>query len=81
MIFATTIAGIPCQIKVTSYEVQKPIPNADSDWDHQGYYEMDFQVLDRGGYSASWLEAKMSEDDRHRIEEEALKRMSSHDEY
>lgn len=67
------ISGIPCIIQVDRCFVQKPMgPSADSDWDCYGYTEVDFTVLDRKGYPAPWLEAKLTEADRNRIEVEIL---------
>ncbi len=67
---STHIAGIPCQVKVTHLFVQKPLgPNCDSDWDCYGYTVVDFDVYDRKGYPADWLQRKMTDDDIHRIEQ------------
>lgn len=68
--FPTKIAGIPCQIQVDHYFVQKPLgPTADSDWDCYGYTDLDFTVLDRKGYPAPWLERKLTAEDRQEIEQ------------
>lgn len=68
MNMVTRIAGIPCEIEVTHWFVQKPLgPRCDSDWDAMGYTECEFNVLDRYGDPAPWLERKMTEDDRSRI--------------
>ena len=60
--------GIPCQIGVIHFDVQEPFrgsPHACwSDVDYYGYTECDFDILDRKGYHAKWLEAKgVDEDD------------------
>lgn len=69
----TRIAGIPCKVRVTHCFVQKPLgPRCDSDLDCYGYTDIEFDVLDRKGYPAPWLEKKMSDDDRVRIEELVL---------
>lgn len=69
----TTISGIPCQIKVTRCFVQKPMGRmADSDWDCNGYEEIEFEVLDRKGYPAPWLAKKLSPEAVARIEGEIL---------
>lgn len=66
----TRIAGIPCKVRVTHCFVQKPLgTRCDSDLDCYGYTDIEFAVLDRKGYPAPWLEKKMSDDDRVRIEE------------
>jgi len=73
-IFNSYVAGIPCQIEVNEYTVIpswkgniESCPSAD-DW--YGGIECDFTVLDRRGYAAEWLERKMSEEDKDRIESE-----------
>lgn len=72
MIFPSTIAGIPCQIRVTDYAPGIPTcwdcPMEDADPPEDSIFE--FEVLDRRGYAASWLAAKLTEGDRLRIEEE-----------
>ncbi len=65
---AATISGIPCLVNVTSSFVQKPMgPRADSDYDCYGYSEVEFDVYDRKGYPAVWLERKMTSEDRDSI--------------
>ena len=60
-------------MEVTYFHVQKPLgPNCDSDWDCYGYTEIEFNVLDRKGYKAAWLERKMTQEDRERIELEIV---------
>ena len=68
------IAGIPCLIEVTHCVSVKGSHSyhADSDWDYYGYNEVEFDVLDRKGYRAYWLEKKMSAADKARIEQEIL---------
>lgn len=48
------IAGIPCCIDVTRYYSER------ASWYHPGYTEFEFQVYDRKGYRAKWLEAKVT---------------------
>ena len=70
---AATIAGIPCLVEVTYLHVQEPMgPSADSDWDCYGYTECDFDVYDRKGYPAAWLEKKMTDEDREAIVEKIV---------
>jgi hypothetical protein len=40
--------------------------------DYYGYHEVEFDVYDRRGYRAAWLERKMTDEDRARIETEIL---------
>lgn len=76
MSYQTTIesrvAGIPCQIGIVSYlNVSGSYSySAASDLDYYGYSELEFDVLDRKGYRAAWLERKLDDDDRGRIEYE-----------
>jgi len=64
------VAGIPCKIGVTEYNSTRGSysHNADSDLDFYGYTEMDFEVLDRRGRPAAWLERKLDKDERADIE-------------
>ena len=67
------IAGIPCRVEVTRYFVQPPLgPRCDSDWDCYGYTEIEFDVQDRRGRPAPWLERKMTTEDVERIETEIM---------
>ena len=76
--FATKIAGIPCNIDVTHYTVVKPNYNTwDSDLDYYGYTEFEFVVYDRKGYRAAWLAKKLTDDDLERIENEYRKHAES----
>ena len=72
------IQGIPCQVRVLQFSHQKPLgPWCDSDWDCYGYTEIDFEVLDRRGYSAPWLTKKMTQDDVRNIEMEIQDRFNN----
>lgn len=64
------VAGIPCIIGVTEYNECKGSHSYDapSDLDYYGYTEMEFDVLDRRGYPAAWLERKLDDSERDRIE-------------
>jgi len=42
----------------------------DSADDYYGYTEMEWELLDRKGYPAKWLENKLTDDDIERIESE-----------
>ena len=75
----TTISGIPCQVECTYYNYTKPwrgaIQDCPSDWDYYGGTEIEFEVFDRKGYKAAWLERKLTQEDIERIELELLKDM------
>jgi hypothetical protein len=70
----TRIAGIPCTV---NYSIQgKYVPakvNADPNSCYEAEYpEVEFTVCDRQDRPAPWLERKMTEEDRQRIESEIL---------
>jgi hypothetical protein len=74
----SNVCGIPCRINVTRLTVQAPLgPRADSDWDCYGYTEIEFNVLDRRGRPAPWLERKLTPGEVSRIENEILENQSS----
>lgn len=58
------LSGLPCLLGVTGYNYQPPFKGparlCDSDVDFYGYEEIDFELLDRKGYRAKWLDPKMS---------------------
>lgn len=68
----TKISGIPCQVEVTRFYKYR----AATIWGHPDGWapaepeEISFQVLDRRGRAAPWLEAKLDDADRVRIERE-----------
>ena len=64
------VAGIPCLIGVTEYSHTSGSYsyNAPSDHDYYGYTEVDFEVLDRRGRPAAWLERKLNKEERADIE-------------
>ena len=68
----TKISGIPCQVLITCYYPARPARLHG----HPDLYtpgetdEISFQVLDRRGRVAPWLEAKLDEQGRRRIEDE-----------
>ena len=65
----TRISGIPCQVEVTRFYKYR----AATIWGHPDGWapaepeEISFQVLDRRGRAAPWLEAKLDDEDRQRI--------------
>jgi hypothetical protein len=44
--------------------------------DYYGYSESEWDVLDRRGRPAAWLERKLTDDDRQRIEQEIAEAMT-----
>ena len=77
------VAGIPCIIGVTHFESVKGSfdYHADSDWDYHGYTECEFEMLDRKGYKAKWLESKITQDDESEIESIIIKHFEKEAEY
>lgn len=69
-----TISGIPCIIRVTHYHRQEGSYsyNAPSDYDYYGFTELDYDILDRKGYPAAWLERKLTNKGREELEEHIL---------
>ena len=65
------IAGVPCLIGVTGYLYQPPCKGhpstCASDWDYYGYEEIEWEILDRRGRPAPWLERKLSKGERGEI--------------
>ena len=71
MIFDTKIAGIPCQCQVLLCRNALPVSgDINQRIDPPDTGEFDFRILDRKGYPAIWLEAKLERDDHQRLLEE-----------
>ena len=71
MIFDTKISGIPCQCQVTRCRNSVPFFGDVNDAvDPPDRGEFDFRILDRKGYPAPWLEAKLTPEDEIRLLEE-----------
>lgn len=68
----TRISGIPCQVEVTHFYKYRHanFRGTPDRWTPPEPEEISFQVLDRRGRPAPWLEEKLTEDDRVRIERE-----------
>ena len=65
----TRISGIPCLIDPTYVFTQKALgPSCDSDQDCYGYSEVEYNVCDRRGRLAPWLERKMTQEEKEEIE-------------
>ncbi len=75
------IAGVPCLIGVTGYLYQPPCKGhpstCASDWDYYGYEEIEWEILDRRGKPAPWLDRKLSPADREEITRALLERAAT----
>jgi len=70
MIIRTRVAGIPCQAALTYYSPGVPMRITGSgfgDADPPEPDEIEFDILDRRGRPAPWLERKMTDSDHDRI--------------
>jgi hypothetical protein len=68
----TRICGIPCIIGVTSY-----YEDAGS-WDCPPDSDCEYEILDRKGYPAAWLERKMTAKDEDNLYQEVCEYMSGY---
>ena len=62
------VHGIPCQIHIIFFEKVEPFRSQDSREDWLGGEEMEWELEDRQGYRAPWLERKLGQVDRKEIE-------------
>ena len=77
------VAGIPCLIGVIDYTSVKGSYsyNAPSDMDYHGYTECDWEILDRRGRPAPWLQRKVDAKEEDAINEAINREMESDYEY
>ena len=71
------IAGIPCRIRILSYTPGHPAKtNADPDscWPQESP-EIEYEVLDRRGRLAPWLEAKLTDKERAELEYQLMEQV------
>lgn len=73
--FPSKVSGIPCFVRILSYQYYSPDPLGSSADDFYGGYEIDYEILDRNGRYASWLEKKLTEMEDERILEEIVRYM------
>lgn len=76
--FDFRVSGIPCFVCVTHYEPYVPanLSGHPDNWSPPEYGEIEFELYDRRGYRAKWLEVKTTNDIEQAIFEkyEELKR-------
>lgn len=73
--FESHVGGIPCIIAITSFYRGSPARHSGPLAGPEEHPEADWCVLDRRGYRAEWLERKLTDADRQRIDEEAVEFM------
>lgn len=74
MQFFTQIEGIPCICQVTHYSPARPMTGSGyGDCEPPEEEEFDFEILDRKGYRAHWLERKVDTHVEIRLQDEYLK--------
>ena len=75
----TRIAGIPCEVRLTHYCVTKGnySPKAETPDEYFGIREIEFNVYDRKGYRADWLEAKLTDEARRLVEDDLIKEVQT----
>ena len=79
--FESTCCGIPCIIRVTSWEGYVParLSGHPDNWAPAEGGEGDWEILDSKGRPAPWLERKMTSDDQSRITQEVFEHMENQD--
>ena len=72
--FESHVQGIPCGVVIIDCVVVAGSYsyNAPSDVDYHGYAEVEFELIDRKGYPAKWLEKMMTPADIERIDNEII---------
>jgi hypothetical protein len=81
--FESRVCGIPCIIRVTDWEAYVPAQTSgppERCYPSEGG-EGHWEILDRKGRPAAWLERKLTGDDRERIDAEVFNHMENQNEY
>ena len=82
--FESRVCGIPCIVRVKYWEVYVPAQRSgppERCYPEEGG-EGDWEILDRNGRPAPWLDNKLTDDDRYRIDTEVFNHMENeHDDY
>lgn len=76
---SVSVNGIPALAHVTHFKVVPPWKGSPrscpSDLDYTGYTDFEYQIHDRKGYPAGWLERKLDREAEELIEEAILSEM------
>ncbi len=82
--FETRVCGIPCIVRVLSWDYYVPAKVSGPPeycYPSEGG-EGEWEILDRNGRPAPWLERKMTDRQRNELEEEIFNHMENqHDDY
>ena len=82
--FEWRVQGIPCLVRVTYHYRQSPVTvdrrKAQLPEDLYGLEDVRFEILDRKGYTAEWLNEKMTTREEDRIKEEIIRRAAEWEE-
>ncbi len=82
--FETRVCGIPCIVRVLSWDYYIPAKVSgppEHCYPSEGG-EGEWEILDRRGRPAPWLERKMTDRQRNELEEEIFNHMENqHDDY
>lgn len=70
-LFQSNVQGIPCLVRVDHFKL-----HAAGELASYACFESAFTVLDRKGYKAPWLSAKLTREEADRIREEIEARMT-----
>jgi hypothetical protein len=77
------VCGIPAIARVLHYRPYEPAYRRGhpDNWEPASPPEIDFEILDRRGRPARWLERKLTERERERIERELIDYLETEPEY
>ena len=82
--FESTVCGIPCIVRVKYWDAYVPAQTSgppERCYPSEGG-EGAWEILDRKGRPAPWLDNKLTDDDRYRIDTEVFNHMENlHDDY
>lgn len=80
-VFDTRVCRIPAKVGILSFNKVPAFRGNSmvcfSDLDYYGYTEAEFEILDRKGRKAEWLERKMTEHDYDKAEAEVVDYMEN----
>jgi hypothetical protein len=67
--FTTKVAGIPCICRVTNFTdvISANLDGDPDNWTPEEGGEFEYDILDKKGYKAKWLEKKLTKEDDERL--------------